>query len=159
MQAQGPERPGQCHQCVTSVTVPGARAASRKALRGTCSAAQTCRQAQRLPLRGAEARAWPKGLGAPTPNKGALARRQADLQEVLGAPVCAVAVGLPLLVHVQQREVVRLRDEELLPRRVRLLGPVGQPARGAQASAQAPSVTPRTSGRSAANTNSGSRGS
>ncbi len=46
------------------------------------------------------------------------------LQEVVGAPVGTVAVLLPLLVHVQHGEVVRLRHEELFARGVALLGAV-----------------------------------
>ena len=43
------------------------------------------------------------------------------MDEVPRAPVAAVAVILPLLVDVEQREVVRLGREELLARRVALL--------------------------------------
>ena len=43
---------------------------------------------------------------------GAGSRRTLGLQEVVGAPVGAVVVGLPLLVHVQHGQVVRLRHEE-----------------------------------------------
>ena len=42
------------------------------------------------------------------------------LEEVVVAPVPAVAVVLPLVVHVEQRQVVALRHKELLARRVRL---------------------------------------
>ena len=49
------------------------------------------------------------------------------LQEVVGAPVGAVAGLLPLLVHVQHGEVVRLGHEELLARGVALLGAVRRP--------------------------------
>ena len=49
------------------------------------------------------------------------------LKEVAGAPVCAVAIVLPLLVHMQQREVVALGYEELLPGCVALLGAVRRP--------------------------------
>ena len=55
------------------------------------------------------------------------AARTFGLQEMAGAPVCPVAVVLPLLIDMQQREVVALRDEELLPRCVALLSPVWGP--------------------------------
>ena len=38
------------------------------------------------------------------------------LQKVIIAPFCAVAVGLPLLVNVQQRQVITLWHKELLSR-------------------------------------------
>jgi len=50
------------------------------------------------------------------------------LQVMVGAPVPPVAVVLPLLVDVQQREVVRLRHKKLLACRVALLRPLRRPA-------------------------------
>lgn len=55
----------------------------------------------------------------------------AHLQEVLVTPVGAVAVRLPLLVHMQQREVVRLGHKELLARRIALLRAASRGRRGA----------------------------
>ena len=37
------------------------------------------------------------------------------LQEMVVAPLGAVAVGLPLLIDMQQRQMVTLRHKELLP--------------------------------------------
>mmetsp|Transcript_33920 Transcript_33920/g.85062 ORF Transcript_33920/g.85062 Transcript_33920/m.85062 type:complete len:319 (+) Transcript_33920:351-1307(+) len=53
------------------------------------------------------------------------------VQEVVRAPLRAVVVGLPLLVHVEQREVVRLGHEKLLSRRVALLRAVRRPEKHA----------------------------
>lgn len=47
-----------------------------------------------------------------------------DVNEVVGAPLGAEVVELPLLEDVEEGEVVTLRDEELLPRRVGLLLPI-----------------------------------
>ena len=49
------------------------------------------------------------------------------LQEMVIAPLSAVAVGLPLLVDVQQRQMVTLRNKELLSCRVTLLSSVWGP--------------------------------
>ena len=49
------------------------------------------------------------------------------LQEMVVAPLGAVAIGLPLLVDVQQRQMVALRHKELLPCRVTLLSSVWGP--------------------------------
>lgn len=49
------------------------------------------------------------------------------LQEMVVAPLSAVAVGLPLLVDVQQRQMVALRHKELLSCRVTLLSSVWGP--------------------------------
>lgn len=46
------------------------------------------------------------------------------VDEVDVGPVGRLAVQPPLLEHVQQGEVVALRDEEALPCRVRLLRPL-----------------------------------
>jgi hypothetical protein len=51
------------------------------------------------------------------------------LQEVVIAPVATVPIGLPLLIHVQQCQVVALWDEELLACRVALLRSIRRPAR------------------------------
>jgi len=49
------------------------------------------------------------------------------VHEVLVAPVTAHAVVLPLLVHVQQREVVALRHRKFLPLQIALLLPPLRP--------------------------------
>lgn len=47
-----------------------------------------------------------------------------DVNEVVGAPLGAEVVELPLLEDVEEGEVITLWHEELLPRRVGLLLPI-----------------------------------
>lgn len=41
-----------------------------------------------------------------------------NVDEMVRAPLPAVVVELPLLKHVEQRQMIALGDEELFPRRI-----------------------------------------